>query len=57
MAGFRLAEAYTELTARTAAHDRAVDKSVEKIKLYGLESQKVQTISTKRNGRTRKRRV
>lgn len=50
MAGFRLAEAYTELTARTRAHDAAVDKSVEKIKLYGLESQRVQTMSTKMFG-------
>lgn len=44
---FKLASAYTELTARTVEHDRAVDKSMNHVKVFGAETQKAQQLSSK----------
>lgn len=43
----KLADAYVELRARTEQHDRAINGSTEKLKLFGVESAKVQALSTK----------
>lgn len=44
---FKLAEAYTQLTARTAEHDRAVERSINKVKEFGKETLELTALNTK----------
>jgi hypothetical protein len=47
MAGFKLADAFVELKAKTKEHDGAIDKSIDKVKSFGKVHEQIQQIGTK----------